>query len=425
VARVVKAGEGAARPARPATKVLAQADVKKVIDKELYLAKQEAEELLRKGDEERRQILTDGRKQSALAREEAMTRGASTAFAQAAQEALEAFRRRGERYGEAADDIRVLALEIARKILGNEPDLGPNDVERILQKGLYQLRARRRLRVQVCAGRKEELGFERPNLMKAVAAEPDLLVEDADDVRRGYARVVTEVGGALCAEDNALDALARAVNVHEQPRAKNLRPGTGATQVGVGPSDPELDALRRGEVSTGESSETGTGILRPASRRTAILSDLGSLEGDGDLDLPSDLPEAAVLDELSAEGVARDDFEEDDDLDDFGEDADATRALPARGAVASHATPPRAPPLGDGHGGARAANDRVATGRIEALPRRGAPTRVLRLDEKEALLKEARKPAAATRVVGAAGGARPLPDEDELHLFTDERPRRR
>ena len=48
MARVIKAGAGAqtARPARPATRVLAQADVKKVIEKEMYLAKQEAEECL-------------------------------------------------------------------------------------------------------------------------------------------------------------------------------------------------------------------------------------------------------------------------------------------------------------------------------------------------------------------------------------------
>ena len=54
MARVIKAGAGqgqTARPARPATRVLAQADVKKVIEKELFAAKQEAEELLRRAEE--------------------------------------------------------------------------------------------------------------------------------------------------------------------------------------------------------------------------------------------------------------------------------------------------------------------------------------------------------------------------------------
>jgi len=132
VARVIKAGVGTARPARPATRVLAQADVKKVIEKELFLAKQEAEELLKRADVERREILTLGKRQAALAHEEAMTRGASEAFARAAEEALVAFRKRADRYAEAADDIRTLAVEIAKKLLGNDPDLGAKDVERIL-----------------------------------------------------------------------------------------------------------------------------------------------------------------------------------------------------------------------------------------------------------------------------------------------------
>lgn len=79
MARVIKAGAGAqtARPARPATRVLAQADVKKVIEKEMYLAKQEAEELLKRAEDERRALLADGKQLAAQAREQAMTLGAN------------------------------------------------------------------------------------------------------------------------------------------------------------------------------------------------------------------------------------------------------------------------------------------------------------------------------------------------------------
>ena len=218
MARVIKAGaQGGQRPARVPARVV-ETGGKKVIEREVYQAKQDAAHILKRADEDRQKVLEDGKRKASQAHEEAMTRGASEAFSAAAAEALQAFRRRAERYAEAADDIRVLALEVVKKLLGTDPDLGQRDVERILQRGMAQLRARRRLRVQVSPRRLEALATERPNLMKTLQGEPDLLMEPTDDVGLGFARVVTEIGGALCAEETALDALASAVNVHEQPR---------------------------------------------------------------------------------------------------------------------------------------------------------------------------------------------------------------
>ncbi len=218
MARVIKAGaQGGPRPARVPPRVVEHGG-KKVIEREVYQAKQDAAHILKRADEERNKVLANGKRKASQAHEEAMTRGASEAFSAAAAEALQAFRRRAERYAEAADDIRVLALEVVKKLLGTDPDLGQRDVDKILHRGMAQLRARRRLRVQVSPQRLDALSSERPNLMKALQHEPDLVMEPTDDVGLGFARVVTEIGGALCAEDTALDALALAVNVHEQPR---------------------------------------------------------------------------------------------------------------------------------------------------------------------------------------------------------------
>lgn len=218
MARVIKAGgPGGPRPARAPARVVEQSG-KKVIERAVYQAKQDAAHILRRAEDERQRVLAEGKRKASQAHEEAMTRGASEAFSAAATEALAAFRKRAERYAEAADDIRVLALEVVKKLLGADPDLGQRDVEKILQRGMAQLRARRRLRVQVSQRRLDQLASERPNLMKALQSEPDLVVEPTDDVGLGFARVVTEIGGALCAEQTALDALSQAVNVHEQPR---------------------------------------------------------------------------------------------------------------------------------------------------------------------------------------------------------------
>lgn len=412
--------------------MLAQADVgnaKKVIEKEMVAAKMEAAELLQRADEERREILAEGKRQAALAREEAMTRGASAAFSRAAEEALAAFQKRADRYAEAADDIRTLAIEIAKKVLGTEPDLSAKDVERILQRGLTQLRAKRKVRVQVSTGRRADLAFERPNLMKAVDASPDLLVEDADDVREGFVRVVTEVGGALCAEESALDAVAVAVNIKETPRQRGGR-STGVTHVGAVTTDSS--EMRDPRAATGKLPalrKTGVDDDRRVSR-AVDRDDARADDRDDDDSLPSELPSAAVdVDEDLSLPDAR--FEEDD--------GDATRALPAR--VAS----PRAPLARDASGGgfaqrpsmASAASSassqssqsatapvpatiggnstssaRLPTGRVEARGR--AATRVVAVDEREQLVQQSRPPPA-----GAAD------DEDDLDLFTDDRPARR
>jgi flagellar biosynthesis/type III secretory pathway protein FliH len=386
--------------------VLAQADVKKVIDKELFLAKQEAEELLKRAEDERRQILAEGRLLAARAREEAMTRGASQAFATAAEEALSAFRARADRYDEAADDIRILAIEIATRVLGTTPDLARPEIERILTKGLEQLRARRKVRVLVSPDRRAELAFERPNLMKAVDAQPDVLVEESADVGPGFARVVTEVGGALCAEDSAMEALAQTVNVKEAPRARGGFGCAGATHVGVAP-------------------------VRPGTAHTADLDDSGSDDDDDDNDDPdrSVRIERPGLDELSSvldDAIAHEPLPSVPDLDDLPdaiiedeEDDDATRALPAplpRPTRQGMSSPPPSAPLPSSLAGPTAKRPAVIKaggGSAAAGGRRPvAATRVLALDAQEQLRDQTRGPRGAG-------------DDDDLELFTDRRPGRR
>ena len=400
MARVIKAGAGAqtARPARPATRVLAQADVKKVIEKEMYLAKQEAEELLKRAEDERRALLAQGKQYAAQAREQAMTLGASQAFATAAQEALGAFRARADRYDEAADDIRVLAIEIATKLLGTRPDLGGGDIDTIVHRGLAQLRAKRKVRVLVPPGRRSQLQDERPNLMKAVEAQPDVLVEEAADVGHGFARVVTEVGGALCAEDSAMDALAQAVNVHESPRQRSKGGGgqTARTHVAQSPT-----ASRGRSAATVEFMNGVDNVDNDRSELTARpdhddVEDISSIAADVDDDSVPDLPDLPDVSNLPDAA-----FEEDDD---DGDD-DHTRALPAplprpRGGMTARPSTSRPPPPA-GRG-----TPQVVAGH------RSTTTRALPLDTND----HVREP-----VKGGEVGD----DDDDLDLFTDDRPSRR
>ncbi len=412
MARVIKAGAGGgqtARPARPATRVLAQADVKKVIEKELFAAKQEAEELLRRAEEERREILNEGKRLAAQAREEAMARGASQAFAAAAEEALSAFRARAERYDEAADDIRILATEIATKLLGQAPDLGAGDIERILHAGLAKLRARRKVRVLVPVGRRDQLAVERPNLMKAVEAQPDVLVEEAADVGVGFARVVTEVGGALCAEDSAMEALAQAVNVREAPRPRGASGGvTNVTHVGQAPTGNNYTDAGDDD----DDDDRSEVIARPGS-----VDDISSIAADDiDDDIDASVPDVSVsdlsvpnLDDLPDAAIDGDDDDDDDD-----DDTDRTRALPAPlPRVGTQRPAVRPLPVSAPAASAAMATSSL-TPRVGQNPR--AATRVLPVKEREVLREQAK--------AGAARGDLGVDEDDDLDLFTDARPAR-
>jgi flagellar biosynthesis/type III secretory pathway protein FliH len=369
----------------------------------MYLAKQEAEELLKRAEDERRTLLAEGKQQSAQAREQAMTLGASQAFAAAAEEALRAFRARADRYDEASDDIRILAIEIATKLLGTAPDLGGGDIDRILHHGLAQLRAKRKVRVLVPPGRRAQLQDERPNLMKAVEAQPDVLVEEAADVGLGFARVVTEVGGALCAEDSAMEALAQAVNVRESPRQRGGHSGgiTSATHIGQAPTASRGRSAATAEFDDPDRSEV---VARPGANNvddiSSVAADVDSGEGDDDDSVPDGLPDLSDLSELPDAAVDEDD------------DDDATRALPAplprpRGGVTARpAPPPPAQPT--------AAGPRVQAG---FAGNRAAATRVLPIDAREEHRDQAKR--------GAARVDLGADDDDDLDLFTDDRPARR
>jgi hypothetical protein len=298
------------------------------------------------------------------------------------------------------------------------PDLAGGDIERILKRGLELLRARRKVRVLVPPGRRAALALERPHLMKAVDAQPDVLVEEANDVGHGFARVVTEVGGALCAEDSAMEALAQAVNVKEAPRARHEGGGSGATHVGPSP-------LRRGGMAAPTADLEGD--LDHGDDDDEARAFRASLEGDDDPDR-SEIVARPDLDELSSladvESLpsipdldALPDAVIDEDMD---EDEDRTRALPARVPRPGQprATPAPVEPPSSGPAAKRPAIIKGG-GATPTAGRRGpaAATRVLALDAQAELRDQAKR---GERRVDLGAD-----DDDDLDLYTDRRPGRR
>lgn len=300
MARVIKGGQ-APSPRRALPKLKSAAG-KKVIEKELYRAQQVAEQIMADAEAERARMLQAAKQQAAQAREEASAEGAEEAFAQAAQEALQSFRLRAERYAEAADDIRILALEVVSKIMNADLELDPREVDAIIKRGMDRLRARRKLRIQVSAARKAALVGQRPILLQRLEDEPDLVVEAAPDVGPGFARVVTEVGGALCAEQTAFDSLAEALGVKEQavaPRPQSTVVEVKAESTDAGWSSSEewgsdhsdaTEYIAREQVAKNKRPRVSLpkGRPVPADAEATMALDVAGLRDELD-DEPSDL----------------------------------------------------------------------------------------------------------------------------------------
>jgi flagellar biosynthesis/type III secretory pathway protein FliH len=341
MARVIK-GSGGPKPgaSRPAKRGGAP---RRVLQKEVYRAKQEAETIKVAADERRDQMLAETKRKAAQLREEAQVEGAAEAFAEAAAEALTAFRRRADRYAEAADDVRYLALEVVRKVLGHAPQLSQRAVEVIVEQGMNRLRARRKLRLLLPPERLDALSLERPVLLDALHREPDLLLEAADDVSAGYCRILTEVGGALCSEQTALDTLAETLEVDE--RAVAPRPRSRLDHLDEDEHTEALPALGHG----GSSPRAGLGGVRLSVTAPGDqLAGLGNVQidaGERARPLPEGDPEAttaldvsklrgeiAASEEDDEEYEYVEDDEDDDDYEDDDDDLDlyADDSLPDR-----------------------------------------------------------------------------------------------
>ena len=210
--------------------------------------------------------------------------------------------------------------------------------------GMAQLRARRRLRVQVPETRLKQLAFERPNLMKTLKDEPDLVIEGAADVSVGFARIVTEVGGALCAEETALNSLAEAVGVHEQP---NLTPRHVTGQFGSlqhRTADGSRERSSREESAANQVDDDDIEEEEPADG--AMIGDSGDLESAPHLYPaaagPEDETETFGLDRAQLRALlARKKGAVDDDGEVFRSQVNQPSAR-ARGRIASEHSDPNA-----------------------------------------------------------------------------------
>ncbi len=208
MARVIKRQTKTDLTAVTPSKTVPRSSGERVIEKDTYKAQIRVREILQEGNEKIKDRRLEGKKLALQAEEEAMTKGAVEAFAKASSEAIDIFKKRSARYKEAQEDIKVLALEIVTKILGNTLKLPDEQIDQIIEAGIGKLQGHRRLKLQFPSKRLQELTEQKEPAIHRVQNEPDFQLEEVTDVKEGFLRVVTDIGSMLCTEKQALAVLA-------------------------------------------------------------------------------------------------------------------------------------------------------------------------------------------------------------------------
>ena len=179
----------------------------RVIEKDVYKAQLLARDILKEGELSRRKKLADARRIVAQAREEALSSGAVEAFNETAKNAILIFSERISYLSSVLEDVRVLAVEIAEKVLGGHMRLDQNEQNQLIANGINKMRMKRKLAIQCSSGSLTALQTKAPSLMKRIEQEPDIDLEETSDIKPGHFRIVTDVGAALCDESAVLSAL--------------------------------------------------------------------------------------------------------------------------------------------------------------------------------------------------------------------------
>ena len=161
--------------------------------------------------EEARRIVAAAHEEAGEVRAAAAREGAEAGraevtelLARARQAALEA----GE---QSRNDLRVLAVRIAEKILGRELTLSPEAVIDVVATALGEARSRRHLRVRVHPGDRPSLLEGRPRLEEVLIEGAILTLVDDDTIPRGGCIIETEVGTIDARLGSQLAAIERAL----------------------------------------------------------------------------------------------------------------------------------------------------------------------------------------------------------------------
>ena len=183
----------------------------RVIDGAVYDARLLAEQILDRARAEAVDIVADADAAQERARQAGRLEGREEGRADIAAEVATIRAAELQRLTDAEDELRVLAVRIAEKILGRELEHGPAAVVDIVRTVLLAARARRRLRVRVHPEDVGPLESATARLTAGLTEGTTLALLADETVARGGCVVETEAGHLDGRIDVQLRAILRAL----------------------------------------------------------------------------------------------------------------------------------------------------------------------------------------------------------------------
>ncbi|MBL90209.1 MAG: hypothetical protein CMH56_00155 [Myxococcales bacterium] len=181
MAKVIKRGGGTQKPSSssPAPRQTAKR-TGKVIDRQVYQAQQDAQEIITAGENEKRQREEAGVQSAQQAYEEHFVQAQASTEAELAGKLIQIFQQRRLLVATALEDVQTLSVEIIHKILGAPLQLGQAVITQQTQEEEATLLGRRTLSVGIPAEVHQKLKSLAPDFLDALTQCPDIELSDTE-----------------------------------------------------------------------------------------------------------------------------------------------------------------------------------------------------------------------------------------------------
>ncbi len=204
VRKVIKA-DATVEPSAASAAVLGD---RKVIDREVFGAQQEAEKIKQAAEQKAQQRRERGAQEAQAAYQQAHDEGGADGLRQVAAAAIQGYHRRGETLREAVDDCITIARQICAKVMGSDLRLDEAEIRRISEAELQRTVTRRQVTLNFGPERLAALEQQAPRLWAATTAQPEFCLGADPAMAEERAQVQSDVG-AIDVEADPAEAMLR------------------------------------------------------------------------------------------------------------------------------------------------------------------------------------------------------------------------
>ena len=211
--KVIKRGTPIASSSQSPTSVRpAPVARKRIIEREVVGATQEAEEIRRRAEDEARRIIEEAQEQASQTLQNGFEEGKQRAMAQFSHEITVALGRVQEMERQLEPLYVGLITECCEKIIGQELQQNPQAILGVVRNALAHARQQREILVRINPADADVLQKNRNRLLEILARAQSVEIREDASVTRGGCVVVTELGTIEASLERQLEALASALD---------------------------------------------------------------------------------------------------------------------------------------------------------------------------------------------------------------------